>query len=56
MKVYSRDAVISLCLKAWEKAESQYFEDYAYNEDAEDELEVISFNKLDFNEWAKDNI
>jgi len=43
MKVYSRDAVVSLYLKAWEKAESQYFEDYAYDEDTEDELEVFSF-------------
>jgi hypothetical protein len=55
-RFYSKDEVIELLKKCWKAAESQYDEDWTWDEDAQDEINFITFSKEDVNEWIKENV
>lgn len=56
MNTYTEEEVIALMKLAWEEAESQYSDDYGYNEDTQEEtLDIIKDNKS-VDEFIKQNL
>lgn len=56
MKTYTEEEVVALMKLAWEEAESQYSDDYGYNEDTQEEtLDIIKDDKS-VDEFIKQNL